>query len=247
MKNKKHNKPKVIICSSPTELIEHLEAEKQRCEADHSCCECSPEVCPPAVCQNSAPYISPEESTNLFLAQDGKMTENGWIKLKYDGIDREGVMDDLIAIERQTLETINPKVRNNGLVATEDGLIEPFEEPWPAAFIPGMAFVGEFNNGGYAGCSLVNTLNKGLRYATVDSEGNTIDCGPVVTATVVGNVRKPHGLYIPFNNRNAIIDGINFCHQYLDYVDGAAIDHRVNDNNMIEQAVQEEQKKKFGW
>ena len=246
MKKNKNSKPKVVICSSPAELIEHLEAEKQRCGNEHGCCECSPETCPPTVCQNPAPYISPEQSTNLFLAQDGEITNDGWIKLKYDGVDREAVMDDLITIERQTLDTINPKVKNNGLVATDDGLIEPFEEPWPAAFIPGMAFVGEFNMGGYAGCSLVNTLNKGLRYATVDSEGNTIDCGPVVTATVVGNVRKPHGLYIPFNNRNAIVDGVNFCNQYLDFVDGAAIDHRANDN-MIEGALEEEKKKKFGW
>lgn len=247
MKKNKNNKPKVVICSSPEELIEHLEAEKQRCEAEHGCCSCSPEVCPPAVSQTPAPYISPEESTNLFLAQDATVEKDGWISLQYDRVDREAVMDDLIAIEKHTLETMNPKIRDNGFVANDEGLIEPFEEPWPAAFIPGMAFVGEFNMGGYSACNLVNTLNKGLRYSSVDSEGNTIDCGPVVTPVVMGNVRKPHGLYIPFNNRNSIVDGINFCHQFLDFVDGEREPVHPPVPTMIEGAVEEENKKKLGW
>ena len=253
MKKNKNNKPKVVICSSPAELIEHLEEEKQRRIGEHGCCECSPEVYPPEVCQASAPYISPEESTNFFLAQDGTKTKGGWINLKYDAVDREAVMNDLIAIEQHTLETMNPKIRDNGLISTDDGLIEPFEEPWPAAFIPAVAFVGEFDEGGYAGCNLVNTLNKGIRYASVDSEGNTIDCGPVVTPAVVGNVRKPHGLYIPFNNRNSIIDGINFCHQFLDYVDDKEFrggsDHYLpgGEGSIIQSAIDQEKKKKFGW
>lgn len=146
------------------------------------------------------------------------------IKLQHDGICHKKVVNLLMEHEEAVLGKMSPKIRDNGFLSVNNNgnghIIEPIEDCWAAAFIPGVALASSEMDGDYAACAIVNTLNEGFVYATVNEKNEMEAIGPVVTPCIIGNSQKPHGIYIPMNNRTALETGIGVALDYLNAING---------------------------
>lgn len=244
---KKNSKPKVVILSKSNPEMncdynfndENILEEYVNREEDHN-----------HQSQKDIHKIefAPKITSMLQLTNGATVREDGCAKLRYDDIDRDSIVRDLSMLENISIERMDPIIGENGAKATEDGTIEPENLSWAAGYIPSVAFIGDIDDCKYCPTTVCNTFNKGLRYSSVDSEGNTIDCGPVVTPIIMGTVKEPHGLYIPFNNRRSIIDGVNFAMDFLDFIDCETNESRADDfSNCLDDAIRREESKKFGW
>ena len=146
------------------------------------------------------------------------------LHLTHDGICHRKVVDLLMDHEEGVLGKMSPKIRDNGFIAVNDNgnghYLEPVNDCWAAAFIPGVALSSPEMEGDYAACTIVNTLNEGFVYASVNEKGDMEAIGPVVTPCIIGNSAKPTGIYIPMNNREAIECGIGVALDYLNAING---------------------------
>lgn len=151
-------------------------------------------------------------------------------------------IDNLISNEDSVLDIMQEKMKTNGLVVDKidegPGTIHGTGDVWAAAFIPGIAFADhDLDKGNYACCTIVNTINKGFRYAAVDKNGNTIDLGPVIAPCIIGNVNRPEGIYIPVSSREAMTEGINYAinmvYAYDDMRNSKRIDSSNKDKNNV--------------
>ena len=126
----------------------------------------------------------------------------------------------------------------------ENGYVSEFfmanENPCPikskgekkvAAFIPAMEFdYKHFDIEGDdtplavgATTVMVNTINDGFHNVTLSEEGQIMDLGPVVAPAIIGNAERAYGMYVPFNNTNAmmaaadlLVDTVNDYSKALD-------------------------------
>ncbi len=142
--------------------------------------------------------------------------------LQYDDVCHHKVVEGLIDYEESVLNKISPKLKDNGFVVYSDNghgfKINPYNDCWAGAFIPGVA-CADSDMKDFAACAIVNTLDNGFVYASVDDNDNIEALGPVVTPCIIGNISKPYGIYIPMNNREAIINGVNMAMDFLNTVD----------------------------
>ena len=103
-----------------------------------------------------------------------------------------------------------PAMVKNGFYNTEDRLIGACGDPFYGAFIPSVALIhGKLNNS-----MIINTQNNGPRFAGITDDGETVDIGAVTVPCVIGTVKKPYGMYVPFGNPKAIKDSITRLSTY---------------------------------
>lgn len=177
--------------------------------------------------ENPVPTVTEEsfEFENRSKNRSNKMT--AMIGLEYDGICHHKVINDLIDHEEKVLSKISPKGIDNGFITVNDNghgfKVEPRNDCWAASFIPGVALGNSEMDGDYAACAIVNTLNDGFVYASVNDNDEIEAIGPVVTPCIIGNHSKPYGIYIPMNNREAIMNGVNFALDFLSTMDNYPI------------------------
>ena len=151
----------------------------------------------------------------------------------YDHIDHSDVVKSLLPYEENVINVMNPKLRDSGLIS-KDGLISAFEDGWTSGFMSAIAMGDpDIDEGNFAGCTIANTFNRGFRYVGVDDSNNTVDLGPVITACIVGNVRRPQGVYIPMNNPQAIRNGVSFALGMLETLEDNAAKRIQEDSDSI--------------
>lgn len=164
-----------------------------------------------------------EESVN-----DTSDVKSAPIGLEFDDVCHCEVIEELMDHEKRIFEKISSKTRDNGFVVINNNghghIAEPYNDYWAAAFIPGVALGSSEMKDDFAACTILNTLNHGFVYASVNDNNEVEAIGPVVTPCIIGNHSKPYGIYIPMNNRQAIISGINVALDFLDRVDNIHID-----------------------
>lgn len=162
------------------------------------------------------------------------------LNLQHDGICHRMVVDMLMDEEEAVLNRMSPKIRDNGFIVVNDNghghVIEPVEDCWAAAFIPGVALSSADMEGDYAACTIVNTLNEGFVYASVHKDGKMEALGPVVTPCIIGNSAKPTGLYIPMNNREAIVTGVDVALDFLNAIEDVS---KASEDGIIAGRIEE--------
>lgn len=97
---------------------------------------------------------------------------------------------------------IGPTIHNNGLLS-ENGIIKKYNDHEYASIIPGQAFVINEDQIDVAPVHLVNTVNNGFRYISVDDNNGIVDLGGLVTPVIIGNAERPEALLIPLCNQKA--------------------------------------------
>lgn len=91
--------------------------------------------------------------------------------------------------------------------------------PMFASFVPGVAFIADSNFDAVIEeqAVMTNTLDDGFHYIAPSSDKNgTKDLGPVTEPVIVGNSKKPYGLFVPFNNEHAMKSGTIFLASMID-------------------------------
>lgn len=76
------------------------------------------------------------------------------------------------------------------------------------SFIKGLAVSVNNNTMKAATVNIIPTNNGGFRYTGLDEDRRILDLGPVNTPVIVGDDISPCGLYVPFNDIDAVNQSI---------------------------------------
>lgn len=132
------------------------------------------------------------------------------------------------------------KLKENGFMAA-DNLLDPLiyvNDPMYAAAIPAMAFGSNDDDIRFVSSQeilLTNTIDEGFRFAAPNiNDGGLIDLGPADLVCAVGNVNRPYGFFVPFN-QTALQQAHSFISGMLsegDYADNCNCCNCHNDIRM---------------